>query len=391
MSYEFDEKFEVFPVEWVFQNPLGKVDWDLIKEAIGGEWVRRSGQKIQAIYKDLGETLDETSEKIELKIDFEFDINNLPSDYIYTLIGLAKAADIGTVTPVTPKNQVVVAFGSKGDAPLIVGRIGVWVIDSSGVVYSEEVDLDSTEILDWWQSKDRTFTLKYIPKDAPAIPVPKLQLIDENYKGEIVRLIDFALPSGLEFDVDSIGAFNYPVAPFQEVWGSNAWIKRIQAFPTEAPESATDLYCTAEEARILSALDKVKDKTDDEMNTLQRLFVIPDIDTKFRAEGYRTPFEKDARTPPVIRTMAAILTAAYASKSVYAGVSQNESPEWVALRKEANKMFMEINNGDRELMDIDANWIQRTQPTSSDMLSTTEGEEEVFSLDNIPDYSYEGS
>jgi len=141
-------------------------------------------------------------------------------------------------------------------------------------------------------------------------------------------------------------------------------------------------YCTATEARILTHLT-VDEMSDNDLNAIQSLFAVPQIDSRFRAEGYAVPFDVSPDAPPLVRSLSAMLTAAYAVKRSYTGHSPNECP-WQDLLDEINEIFKAISKGDMEVIDIDGNLIPRTLATSGDMKSTTEGELSLFTLDDPP-------
>ena len=146
----------------------------------------------------------------------------------------------------------------------------------------------------------------------------------------------------------------------------------------------TEIYCTTDQARILSELD-TEEMPNATFEIVQEIFAVPIVDSRFRAEGYAVPFATVPNTPPLVRSMTAMLTAAYASKSSYEGHDPNESPNYDTLMRRINKLFKDILDGDLELLDKSGNIILRTQTTSTGMLSTTDGEEPLFNLDDVPD------
>jgi len=145
------------------------------------------------------------------------------------------------------------------------------------------------------------------------------------------------------------------------------------------------LYATPEQIRKLTNLDACQDMGDSMIAQIETVYAIPQINSKFRAEGYDAPFDTGDDTPPLIRTITALLTVAYIARKSYTGHSPSESPLYESMLDEVNEIWQQLHNGELELIDKDGNWIERTMETSTDMLSTTEGQLTLFTLDDVPD------
>ena len=132
-------------------------------------------------------------------------------------------------------------------------------------------------------------------------------------------------------------------------------------------------------------LDAVQDMTDNTIAMIETTFAIPQVNSRFRSEGYAAPFETGDDTPPLVRTITALLTAAYAARKSYIAIDPSDSPVYKDLLKEVNDIWKALLNGEMELLDKDDNIMERGLATSTDMLSTTEGEYNLFTLDDTPD------
>lgn len=163
------------------------------------------------------------------------------------------------------------------------------------------------------------------------------------------------------------------------------WMYEVKAVAEPEAVVYADLYSTPEEIRSLTNLDAVKDMSDAQLVVLERIFAIPQVNARFRAEGYSAPFTAGDETPPLVRSITGLLSAAYAARKSYIGHAPSESPAYKAYLDEVNALWKGILNGEYELIDHHGNRIERNEATSTDMLSTTEGQYTLFTLDDLPD------
>jgi len=237
--------------------------------------------------------------------------------------------------------------------------------------------IESTSTYSLTAGTKYVISLRYVPEDGKA------------YVG-IYDFLTETLLSEISVNIDSTKSFSLNQAGISEMSATYAntadvWVYEVDALGEPDPIIYASLYCTPSEARLMTNLDTVNDMSDSMIAQIETIYAIPQVNSHFRSEGYDAPFDTGDDTPPLIRTITALLTSAYAARKSYIGHDPNESPVYAAVLKEVNSIWKSLLNGELELLDIDNNWIERTLETSSGMLSTTDGQTALFSLDDVPD------
>ena len=219
--------------------------------------------------------------------------------------------------------------------------------------------------------------IRYVPEDSKAY----LQIYD--FVTQQLLFTDvLTIDATKTFELNQVGISEHDVA-FNT--SAEAWIYDMNAVAEPEPIVYSSLYATPEQVRKMTNLDAIQDMDDEMLAQIETVYAIPQVNSRFRSEGYPAPFDSGDDTPPLIRTITALLTVAYAARKSYTGHSQNESPLYESMLEEVNTLWEDILNGKMELLDKDGGWVERTLPTSTDMLSTTEGECQLFTLDDPPD------
>lgn len=280
----------------------------------------------------------------------------------------------GMIEWVSPDPRAIglMGFGKK-DTPTSEAFVGLEIKHEPLTIRIRINDEVSTEGLEMELDEKLVLFFRYVPEDNKAYLSSYDQLT-----GQPLEEISMDIALEVDFKVNQTGIFSEDGA----YWHLMVYyFNSIRIYET----IYSGLYCTPEEARKLTNLDAAKDMSDNMFAQLIKIYSMPQVNSRFRAEGYRTPFYTDERTPPLIRTIAALLTAAYAGKKSYTGHSQNENPVYKELLKEVNDLFEGLSYGDYELLDVDGSIINRSLHTSTDMRSTTEGRTGIFSLDDVPD------
>ncbi|MBW1858004.1 MAG: hypothetical protein JRI42_06995, partial [Deltaproteobacteria bacterium] len=231
------------------------------------------------------------------------------------------------------------------------------------VAYDDASNKKSTDFITILDSKKYICAIRNVPEDGKAY----LGLYDFLTQ-QLIQEISMDIDSTKNFDLNQVGLSE---------WNStdnvyNVWAYEINAIGDPETIVYEDLYCTPEQARQMTNLDELNDMSDSTLASLETVFAMPQVDARFRAEGYGAPFKTGDDTPPLIRAITALLTSAYAARKSYIGHDPNDSPVYKDVLKEVNAIWKSLLNGELELLDIDGNWIERDQPTSTDMLSTTE-------------------
>lgn len=245
------------------------------------------------------------------------------------------------------------------------------------IAYSDGTKIDESTIFAMSQNVKYIFGLRHSPEDGKAY----LEIYD--YLTEQL-LFEYStdLDETKTFYVNQIGIseMNASFVETMEIWSYS-----VKAVGEPEPIVYSELYCTPGEARDMTNLDRVQDMDDYTLSRIEVIYAIPQVNARFRSEGYSVPFDTGDETPPLIRTITALLTAAFAAKKAYIGHAPSESPNWDALLNEVNSIFKRFLQGQMELVTVGGDWIERTLPTSTDMLSTTEDRTTLFSLDDVPD------
>ena len=219
--------------------------------------------------------------------------------------------------------------------------------------------------------------IRYVPEDGLAY----IQIYDFVTQ-QLLWTDSVSIDSTKTFELNQVGISEHSTA---FVTTAEAWIYDMYAVAEPEPVVYADLYCTPGEARSLTNLDAVQDMTDDSIAQLETIFAIPQVNSRFRSEGYPAPFDTGDDTPPLVRTITALLTAAYAARKSYVSVDPSDSPVYKDLLGEVNKLWKDILDGMLELLDKNGDLMERGLATSTDMLSTTEGQLNLFTLDDVPD------
>ena len=219
--------------------------------------------------------------------------------------------------------------------------------------------------------------IRHVPEDAKAY----LDIYDFVTQ-QLLFSENITIDEDKTFSLNQVGISEYGISV---AGGSEGWIYDMNAVAEPEPIDYASLYATPEQIRKLTNLDACQDMDDAMLAQIQTVYAIPQVNSKFRAEGYDAPFDTGDDTPPLIRTITALLTVAYVARKSYTGHSPNESPLYESMLEEINEIWMQLHKGELELIDKDGNWIQRSMATSTDMLSTTEGQLTLFTLDDVPD------
>lgn len=280
---------------------------------------------------------------------------------------------------------VLFGFFNTTESGITKHVFGLRVINSTGtpvprldLAYSDGTLVSGTGVYALTPATKYIAVVRYVPEDGQAY------LTIYDFLTEQVLFEDIiALNTAKDFLMQQVGMSETGIASVQTAKG---WLYEVKAVSDPETVVYTSLYCTPEEARGMTNLDAVTDMSDAELVQIERIFVIPTVNARFRSEGYAAPFEYGTDTPPVIRTISALLTAMYAAKKAYLGHSPSESPNYDALLNEVNSLYKKVLTGQLELLDKNNAWIERTLATSTDMLSTNDDDElALFTLDDVPD------
>ena len=243
------------------------------------------------------------------------------------------------------------------------------------VAYDDGTKLESSSLTSLSFGSKYIISLIHSPEDKTA----SIHVYD-FLTGTLLFEVSIEINTSKSFTLNQVG-----ISEVSNNYGftTDDWVYLVEALGEPEPVVYSTLYCTPEEARKMTNLDVVQDMSDEMLAQIERVYAMPQVDARFRSEGYAAPFSAGDNTPPLIKTVTALLTAAYACKKAYTGHAQNESPNYAALLEEVNEIWDSFLAGKMELIDITGVWIERTLDTSTDMLSTTEGTESTFTLDDI--------
>lgn len=355
MEYQIENAFTSNPAKkgWV-QFGGTSFSWDSL-EKVGG----KLGQDVDARYikyipKDL-------SEADQLIATFTIMIDNAILNSAKGLIGFFNSNEP------TGKEQ---CFGFLVDNSTGTPKPNVYL------AYDDGTKLTGTGSYSLTQGDKYVCTIRHVPEDGKAY----LQIYD--FLTEQLLFTEYIiLDSTKTFTVQQVGMSEIETATLN----AEMWLYEVLAVGEPETTIYADMYCTPGEARSMVNLDAVHDMTDNTISQIESVYAIPQVDSRFRSEGYTAPFSYGEDTPPLVRTITALLTAAYAARKSYVSVDPSDSPVYKDLLKEVNELWKSLKNGDLELLDKDGNWIERSEETSSNMLSTTEGEYNLFNLDDVPD------
>jgi len=225
--------------------------------------------------------------------------------------------------------------------------------------------------------KKYVIAIRHVPEDGQAY----LEIFDFTTQ-QLLFTESITLDTTKSFTFNQVGLSEYEAIILQT---SEVWIYDMNAVAEPEAIVYSELYATPEQVRKMTNLDAIQDMTDEMIAQIETVYAIPQVNAKFRSEGYQAPFDTGDDTPPLVRTITALLTAAYAGRKSYTGHAPNESPLYETLLEEVNNIWTDILNGKMELLDKLGNWIERTEETSTDMLSTTEGQCQLFTLNDPPD------
>jgi hypothetical protein len=243
------------------------------------------------------------------------------------------------------------------------------------IAYSDGTKVEGTASYTLNNGDKYVAAIRYVPEDSKAY----LEIYDFLTQTLLFQE-DVSTISTKSLSLNQIGISEVILKTIPD---GEAWIYDMNAVGEPEPVVYSSLYCTPEEARKMTNLDAVQDMTDEMVAQIERVYAMPQIDARFRSEGYQAPFQSGTNTPPLVRTIAALLTAAYACKKSYIGHAPSDSPTYETLLEEVNKLWDDILKGKLELISASGNWIERTLATSTDMLSTTEGIKAPFNADDL--------
>lgn len=355
MEYQIENEFTSNPARFGWGQKGGaSFDWDSV-EKVGGQL----GQDADARYqKYLPKGLSEAEQLIAT---FTIMVDNAILNSAKGLIGFFNSDEgIG-------KEQ---CFGFIIDNSTGTPKPNVYL------AYDDGTKLTGTGSYSLTQGDKYVCTIRHVPEDGKAY----LQIYD--FLTEQLLFTEYiTLDSTKTFTMQQVGMSEIETATLNV----EMWMYEVLAVGEPDTIVYADLYCTPGEARSMVNLDAVQDMTDNTIAQIETVYAIPQVDSRFRSEGYAAPFKYGDDTPPLVRTITALLTAAYAARKAYVSVDPSESPVYKDLLKEVNELWKALKNGDLELLNKDGNIIERTEETSSRMLSTTEGQSELFTLDDVPD------
>lgn len=359
VEYQIEDVFTKDPAEqgWV-QFSGTELIWDAI-EKVGGNL--QTDDKSRYV-KYLGKAMTH--------------LNNILASFTFTIDEIMASS-----------GDAIVGFFQVGEPDGKEHCFGMILRTSSGVAiphiyvaYSDGTKIESTGTFSLVDEEKYVAAIRYVPEDRKAY----LEIYDFLTQ-QLIFQEDITINVTKSLSLNQVGISQ--VGGYTWMKGA-AWIYDMNAISEPMPIVYSSLYCTPEEARKMTNLDAVQDMTDDMLVQIERIYSMPQIDARFRSEGYLAPFASGTNTPPLVRTISALLTAAYACKKAYIGHAPSESPNYDALLKEVNDLWVEILKGKLELIDASGNWIERTQRTSTDMLSTTAGQtssvSRIFTLDGCP-------
>lgn len=356
LEYQVVDVFTTDPKLNGWQQDQGtSLDWDTV-EKIGGNL----GADVDCRYiKYLGKVLTEA--------------DNIIARFTF----MADNAAVGT-------GKVIVGFFNVGES---IGKdecFGMLIDTSTGsirphvyVAYSGGTKLTGTDVYNLVAGTKYIAAIRYVPEDGKAY----LQIYDFITEQLLFKEL-VTIDTTKTFELNQVGISEYDTAGDTN---AEAWIYDTNAVADPEPIVYDDLYATPEQIRKMTNLDAVQDMTDSMIAQIETVYAIPQVNSKFRAEGYAAPFDAGDDTPPLIRTITALLSAAYCARKSYVSHAPSESPVYESLLKEVNEIWEQLHNGELELIDIIGGIIERTETTSTDMLSTTEGQITLFTLNDEPD------
>jgi len=355
-EYQIDDVFTSNPAKSGWQQFQGtSLDWDSL-EKVGGEL----GHDEDCRYiKYLGKALNQQDNITAL---FTFMVDNC-------LIGSADA---------------IIGFFNVDRAAGKDECFGMKVICATGnpqpqlyIAYDDSTKQTTSGLFTFTQGSKYLIAVRFVPEDNKAY-LEVYDFLTQTLLHELYIVLDetksFTLNQVGISEVDTVGSPK-----------SEAWIYDFKAVGDTEPVDYSNLYATPDEVRQLTNLDAVQDMTDSQIANIILTMAMPQVNARFRAEAYDAPFDTGDNTPPMVRTITALLSAAYAARVSYIGHAPSESPAYAAYLDEVNTLWKSILSGYYELLDINGQWIERTEATSTDMLTTTSGQTVLFTLDDFPD------
>jgi hypothetical protein len=354
VDYQIEDVFTTNPAlkGWIQFGDIN-INWDGI-EKVGGHL---GADDISRYVKYLGKTLTQANQMMAA-----FTFVSEPKRNDHAIFGFF---DVNT--PIGKQH----CFG------MILNATGVGTSHANVyIAYSDGTIVQGNTVYPL-NSGDKYFgAIRYIPEDGKAY----LEIYDFLTQ-QLLFQDEIILNTSKSLSLNQIGMSLVDL--YMIMVPSLAWMYDMKAVAELEPVVYSSLYCTPEEARKMTNLDAVQDMTDDMLAQIERIYAMPQVDARFRSEGYSAPFLKGEDAPPLIRAVTALLTAAYACKKSYIGHAPSESPNYEALLEEVNKIWDDLLKGKLELINVSGEWIERTKQTSTDMLSTTAGKTNTFSLNNF--------
>lgn len=356
VDYQVVDVFDTDPTKKGWAQFAGaSFAWDTV-DKVGGQL----GQDVNARYiKYLGKVLTQADQIIA---SFTFMVEN---------IGISSANGLMGFFNVDETEGIDECVAMLIDNSTGTSRPHIYVAYDDGTT-----KITGADTYNLVQGTKYVAVIRYVPEDGRAY----LQLYDfltEQLLFEEVVTINTAKT----FELNQVGMSETATGTLNV----EAWMYDMNAVGDPDPIVYTTLYAKPDEIRDMTNLDAVKGMTDNTLSRIETVYAIPQVNSRFRAEGYAAPFSAGDNTPPLVRTISALLTAAYAARASYTGHSPNESPLYASSLKEVNELWKSIMNGELELIDIGGSIIERTLGTSTDMLSTTEGQITLFTLNDVPD------
>lgn len=348
-SWTIDEDFSTDPTAMGWAKDGTALDWDNTKEAIGGE-CETAGNP--SYYKSTdSKSLDDNIEAI---IQFYIDKQNNNGSGV---MGFLNSSGFGA-------NNMVIIFDGLTAYARFTYNDGSSSISPTGITLTEDTKYRAVLHYD-----------KFIQT-----------LYAEIYDLQNNPIGNCAIQAltGKSLTVDRIGiggALVYGATKELELW-----VEDFKAFPSALDYA--DLYCSPYEVQdIIAMIDQTVDLSERQTRNIIKLLSMPKIDSLMSAIGYTVPFDTGDDTPPIIRSLAIRLSTYYSLKKLYTGHSPNEIKQVSELKNEVMddmKRIAECLCADMDLLDTEGNVIEPTS-VSGGVLSTSEGEEDVFDLEDVPD------
>lgn len=344
-TWEISEDFQTDPTARGWAKIGTDLDWDNTEEAIGGNF---NGSSAARYYKALT-------------------ANKSLTDIFEAIFNLR-----------------IASYDSSGEAYAGLMSAGTWnedaifvaLLENEAYLYLCYASGQGTQISVSSVSLTVGTIYQCVIRNDPILNAVYLEIFDDE--GNAVGNVGIAVPAGKTITVGQVGIVNNDGTAVDMV----AWCEEVRAIPSSL--TAETLYCTpAEVTDLIAILDNTVDFTESQARSIIFNLTHAKLNAWFKAIGFDVPFDTGTSTPPMIRSLAIRLSTYYALFKLYTGHSPNEVGTMSSLKKEIKDDLKDLKDGDMELLDVDGDIIEAI--IANGLQSTTEGEEDVFTLEDVPD------